>query len=43
MKSEEIKNLLEKFENACYNYKDIECWSAGNCKKFIIIARRKDF
>lgn len=35
MKSEEIKNLLEKFENACYNYKDIECWSARELQKIL--------
>ena len=28
MKKELIIQLLEKFENACYLYKDVECWSA---------------
>lgn len=28
MKQELIRELFEKFEQACYNYKDIECWSA---------------
>lgn len=28
MKKEQIKELFEQFENACYNYDGIECWSA---------------
>jgi DNA-damage-inducible protein D len=28
MKQELIRELFEKFEQACYNYKDVECWSA---------------
>ena len=28
MKKELIQQLFEKFEQACYVYKDIECWSA---------------
>ncbi len=28
MKKEHIKELFEKFENACYIYEGIECWSA---------------
>jgi DNA-damage-inducible protein D len=28
MKKEQIYQLFEQFENACYNYKGIECWSA---------------
>ena len=28
MKKEEISELFEKFEQACYIYKGIECWSA---------------
>ncbi len=28
MKQELIKELFEKFEQACYIYKDVECWSA---------------
>jgi DNA-damage-inducible protein D len=28
MKKEQISELFEKFEQACYIYKDIECWSA---------------
>lgn len=28
MKREQIQQLLEQFEHACYDYKGIECWSA---------------
>src|SRR5665213_1037622 len=28
MKQEQIKELFEQFENICYEYKGIECWSA---------------
>ena len=28
MKQEQIKELFEQFENICYDYKGIECWSA---------------
>jgi len=28
MKREQIKQLFEQFEQACYTYKGIECWSA---------------
>lgn len=28
MKKELLKELLLKFENACYIFKGIECWSA---------------
>ncbi len=28
MKSEQINELLQKFESICYFYNDIECWSA---------------
>lgn len=28
MRQEQIKELFEQFENICYNYKNIECWSA---------------
>lgn len=28
MKKEQIHELFQQFENACYDYKDVECWSA---------------
>jgi DNA-damage-inducible protein D len=28
MKKEQIQQLFAQFENACYDYKGIECWSA---------------
>jgi len=28
LKKEEINELFNKFENACYVYQEIECWSA---------------
>jgi hypothetical protein len=28
MKQEFIRELFEKFEQACYVFKDVECWSA---------------
>jgi DNA-damage-inducible protein D len=33
MKSEDILQLFEIFENACYDYKGIECWSARELQK----------
>jgi len=33
MKAELIQELLLKFENACYEYNGIECWSARELQK----------
>ncbi len=35
MKSEQINELLQKFENACYLYNDIECWSARELQEIL--------
>ncbi len=35
MKKELIAELLEKFEDACYLYQDIECWSARELKEIL--------
>src|SRR3990172_6243656 len=35
MKKELIAELLRKFEQACYNYKGIECWSARELQEIL--------
>jgi DNA-damage-inducible protein D len=35
MKKELITELLEKFENACYIYQSIECWSARELQEIL--------
>jgi DNA-damage-inducible protein D len=35
MKQEYIKQLFEQFENACYDYEGIECWSARELQNIL--------
>lgn len=43
MKSEQINELLQKFENACYLYNDIECWSARELQEIFGYAQWRNF
>lgn len=43
MKKELIQELFEKFEAACYVYKDIECWSARDLQIIFNYAQWKNF
>jgi DNA-damage-inducible protein D len=35
MKREQIQQLFEQFENVCYDYKGIECWSARELQRIL--------
>ncbi|MEO6281903.1 MAG: DNA damage-inducible protein D [Dyadobacter sp.] len=35
MKTEQIQNLLLQFENACYNFHGVECWSARELQEIL--------
>lgn len=35
MKKEQIQQLFERFEQACYEYKGIECWSARELQEIL--------
>lgn len=35
MKKELIAELFGQFENACYDYKGIECWSARELQEIL--------
>ncbi|MEO6831151.1 MAG: hypothetical protein ABI378_02770 [Chitinophagaceae bacterium] len=43
MKNELIQELFEKFENACYIYKGIECWSARELQNILGYAKWENF
>lgn len=43
MKKELIHELFEKFEQACYNYKNIECWSARELQTILGYAKWDNF
>jgi DNA-damage-inducible protein D len=43
MKRELILELFEKFEQACYLYKDIECWSARELQTIFNYAEWRNF
>lgn len=43
MKKELIAELLEKFENACYVYKGIECWSARDIQELFEYSEWRNF
>lgn len=43
MKKELIAELLEKFENACYEYKGIECWSARELQNILGYSKWDNF
>jgi len=43
MKKELIKELFEKFEHACYVYKDVECWSARELQEILGYSEWRNF
>ena len=43
MKKEQIQQLFQKFENACYNYKGIECWRARELQVVLGYAEWRNF
>lgn len=43
MKTEIIQELLQKFENACYEYKGIECWSARELQEILGYTQWRNF
>jgi DNA-damage-inducible protein D len=43
MKKELITELFTKFEQACYNYKSIECWSAREMQEIFGYTKWKNF
>lgn len=43
MKKEYIKELFEKFENACYDFDGIECWSARELQTILGYAKWDNF
>jgi DNA-damage-inducible protein D len=43
MKKEYIKELFEKFENACYDFDGIECWSARELQVILGYAKWDNF
>lgn len=43
MKKELIHELFEKFEQACYSYNEIECWSARELQEILGYAKWENF
>ena len=43
MKREQIQELFQQFENACYEYMGIECWSARELQKIFNYADWRNF
>jgi DNA-damage-inducible protein D len=43
MKKEQIQQLFEQFENACYQYKNIECWSARELQEIFKYTEWRNF
>jgi DNA-damage-inducible protein D len=43
MKQEYIKQLFEQFENACYDYEGIECWSARELQNILGYSKWDNF
>lgn len=43
MKKEQIQQLFEQFENACYDYNGIECWSARDLQGIFNYAEWRNF
>jgi DNA-damage-inducible protein D len=43
MKKELIKELFDKFENACYMYEGIECWSAREMQEILGYSKWENF
>jgi hypothetical protein len=43
MKREQIQELFSQFENTCYDYKGIECWSARELQMIFNYAEWRNF
>jgi DNA-damage-inducible protein D len=43
MNQEYIKQLFEQFENACYDYEGIECWSARELQNILGYSKWDNF
>jgi len=43
MKKEQIQELFEQFEKACYDVKDIECWSARELQEILGYQQWRNF
>jgi len=43
MKKEQIQQLFEQFENACYDFKGIECWSARELQTILGYSKWDNF
>lgn len=43
MKKERIHELFEQFENACYDFKGIECWSARELQSVLGYSKWDNF
>ncbi len=43
MKKEQILRLFEQFENVCYDYKGIECWSARELQNIFCYTEWRNF
>ena len=43
MKKEQIQELFEKFETACYIYEGVECWSARELQEILGYAKWENF
>lgn len=43
MKREQIQELFAQFENACYDYNGIECWSARELQEILGYSQWKNF
>jgi len=43
MKKELINELFQKFENACYIYNDVECWSARELQEIFGYSKWENF
>ena len=43
MKKEQIQQLFKQFENACYDYKGIECWSSRELQNILGYSKWDNF
>ncbi|MFZ1677668.1 MAG: hypothetical protein WAT91_10370 [Saprospiraceae bacterium] len=43
LKTEQIRHLLQRFEDACYLYEGIECWSARELQEIFNYAEWRNF
>lgn len=43
MRKEQIQELFEQFENVCYEYKGIECWSLRELQEILGYAKWDNF